>query len=166
MKNTLIILLFISIAVETHAQNNPITTLILVRHAEKGSDGSDDPDLKPEGNERANKLALLLTNTKVDAVFSTRFKRTKNTVTPTATEKKLEVQIYDAVKPEFIDGLISRYAGQTILVGGHSNTVPQFVNLLTGTDEYKTFPDTEYGNVFIVSVVERGKSAKVTILHY
>lgn len=165
MKKAFILILFLSFVVQAKSQTT-ITTFIIVRHAEKGSDGSDDPDLKPEGLERAKKLASLLTNTKVDAVFSTRYKRTKNTVVPTASEKKLEVQIYDAVKADFIDGLLSRYAGQTILVGGHSNTVPQLVNLLMGTDEYKTFPDSEYGNLFIVSVVEREKSAKVTILHY
>lgn len=167
MKKTFLLLLalFNLVIADVNAQAT-VTTFILVRHAEKGNDGTDDPDLKPEGTERAKRLSSLLKNTSIDAVYSTRYKRTKNTVTPLALEKKLEIQIYETVTPDLIDGLINKHNGKTILIGGHSNTVPQLANLLTGKEEYKTFPDTEYGNIFIVSVVESGKVAKVTVLNY
>lgn len=166
MKKTLL-LLFLAIGSlgEASAQIS-ITTFILVRHAEKASDGTDDPDLKPEGLERAGKFAALFKNTPVDAVYSTRYKRTKNTVAPLAQQKGLEVQVYDAAKPEMIDGIISKYAGGTVVIGGHSNTIPQIANLLTGKDEYKTFPDADYGNILIISLLERGKTAEVTWLSY
>lgn len=151
---------------EATAQSGAITTFILVRHAEKGSDGTDDPDLKPEGMERAKRFAALLKNTDIQGVYSTKYKRTKNTVTPLAQEKGLEVQIYDAAKADVIDGLLSKHAGGTVVIGGHSNTIPQIANLLTGKEDYKTFPDSDYGNILVVSVVERGKVAKVTLLNY
>lgn len=167
MKRTLLLLILAVISFEEgSAQTNVITTFILVRHAEKASDGTDDPDLKPEGLERAAKFAALFKNTSVDAVYSTRYKRTRNTVAPLAQQKGLEVQIYDAAKPETIDAIISKYAGGTVVIGGHSNTIPQIANLLTGKDEYKTFPDADYGNILIVTVLERGKTSEVTWLNY
>lgn len=159
-------MLIVAAFCEVSAQENSITTFILVRHAEKGNDGTDDPDLRPEGHERARKLAALLKNTAVSAVYSTRYKRTTNTVTPLAQQKGLEVQVYDAAKPEVIEAMISRHAGGIVVIGGHSNTIPQIANLLTGKDDYKTFPDTDYGNIIIIPVLERGKAARVTWLNY
>ena len=167
MKKTFLSLgIFLLLTFEVSAQSGAITTFILVRHAEKGSDGTDDPDLKPEGMERAKRFAALMKNTSIQGVYSTKYKRTKNTVTHLAQEKGLEVQVYDAAKADVIDGLLSKHAGGTVVIAGHSNTIPQIANLLTGKEEYKTFPDTDYGNILIVSVLERGKVAKVTWLNY
>ena len=166
MKRTLLLLILAVLTFQGSAQTSAITTFILVRHAEKASDGTDDPDLKPEGLERAGKFAALLKNTSVDAVYSTRYKRTRNTVAPLAQQKGLDVQIYDAAKPEVIDAIIAKHAGGTVVIGGHSNTIPQIANLLTGKDEYKTFPDADYGNILIVSVIERGKTAELVWLSY
>jgi 2,3-bisphosphoglycerate-dependent phosphoglycerate mutase len=167
MKKLLFVLVWILCAgIRLHAQDNPvITTFILVRHAEKGTDG-DDPDLKPEGHDRAKRLASMLRNTFLHAVYSTRYNRTKNTVSPVAREKGFEVQIYESLKASELDALIEKHSGQTILIGGHSNTIPQIANLLTGKEEFKNFPDTEYGNLLIISVIERGKNTKVTWLSY
>lgn len=167
MKKTLLLfVLMVLVLGETSAQTGTMTTFILVRHAEKANDGTDDPDLKPEGLERAGKFAALFKNTAVDAVYSTRYKRTRNTVAPLAQEKGLTVQVYETVKPEVIDAMISSHAGGTVVIGGHSNTIPQIANLLTGKDAYKTFPDTDYGNILIISVLERGKAAEVTWINY
>lgn len=165
-KSLLCFALVVAVLTEVVAQEKAITTFILVRHAEKGNDGTDDPDLKPEGHERAGRLAALLKHTAVSAVYATRYKRTKHTVAPLAQEKGLEVQVYDAAKPEVIEAMISRHAGGIVVIGGHSNTIPQIANLLTGKDDYKTFPDTDYGNILIIPVLERGKTARVTWLNY
>jgi 2,3-bisphosphoglycerate-dependent phosphoglycerate mutase len=148
------------------SQNKDVTTFILVRHAEKGSDGTEDPDLKPEGAERAKRLAAMLKETKIDAIYATKFKRTKNTVTPTAESKSLVVKEYEAHKPEVIEAMIKEHRGGTILLSGHSNTIPWTINLLIGKEEYKDFQDTDYDNFVIVDVVEKGKNAKVTWLNY
>jgi 2,3-bisphosphoglycerate-dependent phosphoglycerate mutase len=166
MNRTLLIFVFLLLAEAIQAQTNQITTFILVRHAEKADDGTTDPDLKPEGIERARRLGSLLKNTSIDAIYSTKYKRTKNTVSVLAGEKGLDVQVYESVKPEFIDELLARYSGKTILVGGHSNTTPQIANLLLGKEEFKTFPDSEYGNILIISVVEKANVVKIVRLNY
>jgi hypothetical protein len=53
-----------------------------------------------------------------------------------------------------------------LIICGHSNTVPALANYLIGKDSYKAFEDSDYGNIIIVSVVERGKNANVVWLNY
>ena len=155
------------IAVETSAQPEPsITTFILIRHAEKMSDASNDPDLTPEGIARAHKIAAILGKTNVAAIYSTRYKRTTNTIAPLAKNKGLEVQIYEPMKPAAIENMLQRHRGGTIVISGHSNTIPWTANQLIGKDEFKTFEDNDYGNLLVISVVEKGKIASVTWLNF
>src|SRR5687767_5629493 len=119
-KTSVLVSLILFSAITLLAQTNPvITTFILVRHAEKAT-GGDDPDLKPEGHERAKLLASVLKNTSLSAVYSTRYNRTKNTVSPVAKEKGLEVQVYENLKASELDALVTKHSGETILIGGHS----------------------------------------------
>lgn len=158
-------LLILLACTEVQAQETLLTTFILIRHAEKLEDGTKDPGLKPEGIQRAEKIVSLFAKTKIDAVYSTNFLRTKNTISPLAKSKGLEVQVYDAFELKTLDKILQQYAGGTIAISGHSNNIPAIANYLLARDEFKTFPDNEYGNVLIVSVMAIGK-AKVVWLNY
>ena len=147
-------------------RSETVTTFILLRHAEKATDGTDDPDLKPEGVERAERIAAMFKNTHVDAIYSTRYKRTTNTIALLARTKNLSVQHYEAHKPDAIEDILKKHAGRTVVVCGHSNNIPWTANLLLGKEEYKNYDDAEYGIILIVSVIEKGKLAKVTRLDY
>ena len=160
MKQLTLIFLFVT----SLACPQPVTTFILVRHAEKGNDATKDPDLNEAGRMRAQALAKLMQATKVDAIYSTPYKRTRNTVTPLATAKGFDVLEY--TKIEEMDAILKRYSGGTIIVCGHSNTVPAIANYLIGKDSYLAFEDSEYGNIIIVSLVEKGKNANVVWLNY
>lgn len=163
MKKYTLIFLLISLAgiQLAAAQSTTLTTFVLVRHAEKSTEPGDDPELKPEGTERAKRFASLFANADIDAVYSTRFKRTKNTVTPIAQAKGKEVQVYESMKPDFVDQLIAKHAGKTVVIAGHSNTVPQIANMLVGKEQFQNFPDSEYGNILIVTVLKRGDGTVV-----
>lgn len=165
MKRTLVLITFFCAASMCFAQNS-VTTLILVRHAEKMVDGSKDPELSEAGKKRAETLALQLAQSKLDAIYSTKFKRTEMTATPLAKALSITIQNYDGAKMDEIDAMLQKHAGGTILVVGHSNTTPAIVNYLTGKSEYKNFDDSDYGNLVIVTVIEKGKSTKVTWLRY
>lgn len=141
------------------------TTFILVRHAEKVQDGSKDPELSAEGQARALRLATLLQHTVIHAIYSTPFKRTQNTVAPLATSKGVNVNPYEGAKPEEIDRMLKQHPGGTVLLVGHSNTIPAVANYLTGQNSIKNFEDAEYGHVLIVTLVEKGK-ANLTWLTY
>jgi broad specificity phosphatase PhoE len=143
-----------------------ITTFILLRHAEKVIDGTDDPDLTAEGVERAERVAFMLKATDVDAIYSTNYKRTRNTVAPLAESKNIQVLPYEAHNPDIIDMMVNSHRGKTIVICGHSNNIPWTANLLTGTESLKDFREDDYDNMLIVSVPEKGKMAKVMWLSY
>jgi len=148
------------------AQSPVVTTVILVRHAEKGTDDPKDPELSEAGKQRAQHLAQVLKKIKVDAIYSTPYKRTRNTVAPLAEAKGISVLDYNPSKKEELDMMLQKYAGGTIVVVGHSNTVAGSANYLTGKIEFQNFDDSDYDNLLIVTLIERGKSAKAVWLTY
>jgi len=162
MKYIFLFLVLLSFSI---AEAQP-TTFILVRHAEKGNDVTKDPDLTDAGSQRAQVLANMLKKTQVDAIYSTAYKRTRNTVTPLATAKGLIVLPYEAFKTDEIDQILKKHTGGTVVIAGHSNNIPWIGNYLTGKETYKDFADGDYDNVLIVTVVEKGRNAKVVWLSY
>lgn len=165
MKHLSALILFVLLITTARAQQ-PITTVILVRHAEKASDGTKDPDLSPEGMKRAEALVALLRETPVTAIYTTNYKRTRNTVMPLATAKNHTPEVYDPSNPAELDRILVAHPGETIVIVGHSNTIPAMANALTGTRQFSDWKDSDYDNVLIVSVVEKGKTASVTWLTY
>jgi phosphohistidine phosphatase SixA len=159
-------IMILILAVSCSFGQEKITTFILVRHAEKVSDGTKDPDLSPAGARRATALAQLLSKTSIDAIYSTDFVRTRNTIAPVAAEKKLDVKLYEAFKVEEVEKMLKTHAGTTILICGHSNNIPWIANLLIGKEQFRQYQENEYENLLIVSVVEKGKIAKVTRLSF
>jgi len=149
------------------AQDNMITTFILVRHAEKDlTQSTNDPDLSAEGKGRAIKLAEMLKKTDIQAIYSTPYKRTQQTVQSLASAKGLQIMPYQANKMDEIDNMIRQHAGGTVLLSGHSNTVPMILNYLIGEEKYKILEDGDYGNIILVSVTMQGKNAKVVWMRY
>jgi 2,3-bisphosphoglycerate-dependent phosphoglycerate mutase len=154
------ILLFITLA-SCQAQKEP-TTLIIVRHAEKLTTG-DDPGLTPIGQDRADRLAQMLERQTITAVYSTPYQRTQLTGVPTASGNSLEVMEYDPSDAEgFLKEVLGKHSGETILITGHSNTVPAMVNLLTGSS-MENFTDDDYGNLFVITGSELGGCSSLNL---
>ncbi len=101
-------------------------SFVVVRHAEKVDDGSRDPALSARGRIRAQALAQQLGDAPLVAVYSTAFRRTQQTAQPAASMHRIPVTTYDASTPavELAASLRARYSSGTVLVVGHSNTVP------------------------------------------
>ena len=150
---------------QTFAQESDLSTFILIRHAEKGKDDPRDPSLSEEGQERAKKLAALLSNTSVDVVLSTPYKRTRQTVQLLAEQKSLEVTDYDPRDREIVNKLVEQYQGKTAVISGHSNTTPFYVNQLLGESAFEQLQEDEYDKIFLVSFTALGEG-KVTVLTY
>jgi broad specificity phosphatase PhoE len=163
----LFIILFVVFSTAVVAQEKAITTFILVRHAEKDlTQSTNDPDLSAEGKSRATRLGEIFKKADIAALYSTPYKRTQQTLEPLAKLLSLSVVSYQAMVKEDIDLMIQKHAGKTVLLSGHSNTIPHVINYLIGEEKYKPFTDDDYGNIVIVSFVERGKNAKVMWLRY
>ena len=69
------------------------------------------------------------------------------------------------MQKELLESLIKREKGQKIFIVGHSNTAPQLVNILRGSDIEKDLADSDYSTMYIVSVKQIGE-AKVQIIQF
>lgn len=163
MKKLFVILLLL---VSTLSWAQETTTFILVRHAEKASDGTSDPALTKAGAARANNILSLFQKTEITAIYSSNYKRTKMTVAPLAEAKKIAITIYDPKDlKEFSLILLNDNSGGTVVISGHSNTTPTLANLLLGEEKFKQFDDDDYGNLLII-VVDRDNNAKLLHLRF
>ncbi|MDH5380648.1 MAG: histidine phosphatase family protein [Cyclobacteriaceae bacterium] len=147
----------------SHSLFSQTGTIIIVRHAEKLQDGKD-PDLSEIGKERALKLSEILSETKIDALFSTKFKRTTQTLAVIAKKKHLETNYYSPSDSVFILDYLKKNIGATIVISGHSNTVPGIVNYLCNS-KLPDLKESEYDNLFIIHLSE-GKPATYLKLKY
>lgn len=129
------------------------TVYYLFRHAEKTAD-SPDPGLTEAGQARAGDLAAMLKDAGVTRIFSSDYKRTRDTVAPLAEATGVEVEIYDPRDlPGFAEQL--KEMGGVIIISGHSNTTPELTALLSG---YETEPmdESEYDRLYMVTFYEGG----------
>jgi 2,3-bisphosphoglycerate-dependent phosphoglycerate mutase len=146
--------------------SRPVTTIILVRHAEKKIEpNNQDPDLSPEGFERAQEIARVFGETGINAIYATQYKRTQETVKPLSDRTGVAVKLLQSNQTdELVNQLQTTNRGQTVFIAGHNNTVPAIVSTLSG-DTYPTIPESEFDNLYIVTIYRFGK-AKVVKLRY
>jgi 2,3-bisphosphoglycerate-dependent phosphoglycerate mutase len=86
-------------------------------------------------------------------------------VKPLADRTGLSPTILNANQTdELARQILTDHRGQTIFVAGHNNTVPALVSILSG-ENIPVIPESEYDNLFIVTVYRFGK-AKVVKLKY
>lgn len=165
MLKTLVATLLLSLtsiwACQSPASVHPLTTLYLVRHAEKIEDGSKDPNLTAQGQNRAKSLQQLFAKTDLNALYATPFKRTQSTLLPLADTLGLDIQTYAADQPiaEFINDLLERHKGQHLFIAGHSNTIPAMLNVLLEKEVYQTFDHQQYEDVFMVTLSTIGNAS-------
>lgn len=167
-KSVLTLFLFFAVAasatgLQDSTEQNLLTTVILVRHAEKVLIGPLDAELTADGKARAADLAYLLRHVELKAIYSTPFKRTRFTARPTASAKDIEIKLYDPRSSKFLGQVLKDHAGESVLIVGHSNTIPAMANELTGQKLYSDLEDSIYDNLFIVSVTEMGKAVVTRI---
>lgn len=147
----------------TASTPDTLTTLIFVRHAEKASDGTRDPDLNEAGQARANNLANMLSSSGVTAIYSTPYKRTRQTAAPLAEKTGIDIQEYAPRDPAALKVILKNNKGGTILIVGHSNTTPMLVNTALGQKKYEQFDEKEYSNLILVMIDKDGaKDIKIT----
>ncbi len=151
-----------------HAQSKT-TTIIIVRHAEKeavaaGSSMQSDPPLSAEGRARAENLLTALKDFTPGVLYSSNYDRTRSTLAPLSKKFGVEVQFYDPRNQQALVDILKTLEGQTIVVAGHSNTVPKLANMLLGENKYEDLADTVYNKIFIVRIT--GGAATVEVKEY
>jgi broad specificity phosphatase PhoE len=144
----------------------PVTTVILVRHAEKIIDpNNNDVDLSDAGQQRAQEIARMFGDAGINAIYATQYKRTQETVKPLSDKIGVPVTVMNSKgTADLLAQIRAQHSGQTIFIAGHNNTVPEIIAALGGP-QYPIIPESEYDNLFIVTVYRTGK-AKVVKLKY
>ena len=114
---------------------------------------------------RAQEIERVFCDSGVSAIYATQFKRTQQTVKPLADRIAVPVSLLDAKQTnELVERIQTSLRGQTIFVAGHNNSVPAIISILSG-ETYPPIPDSEYDNLFVVTIYRFGK-AKVVRLKY
>lgn len=138
-----------------------VTTIFVVRHAERASATDRDSPLDAAGRERARALAGALGDAGVDAIYTSQFVRTRDTAAPLAERLGVEITVHpvadaEASSREIASRVLAEHPGGTVLIVGHSNTVPLIVEALGG-DDVGPLDDADYDNLFIVVVRAPGE---------
>ena len=121
--------------------------IYVIRHLQKAAEGSDPP-LTDEGAEQAQRLAALLEDRGIKAVFATDTLRAEQTGAPLAARLGVAVTNYDPRDPAALVEAV-RAVQAPVLVVGHSNTVPALVEAFGGARP-PAMSEAEYGTIFVV----------------
>ena len=136
--------------------------IFVVRHAERAaatpapanpvppghSMMPDDPPLSPAGQARAARLATMLASAGIQRIYTTEFKRTRQTAAPLADKLKIKAVMAAANDPAPLVKQLQQGAGN-VLVVGHANTIPDLLKKL-GVKESVTIADDQYDDLFLV----------------
>jgi broad specificity phosphatase PhoE len=151
-----------------------VTTVYLVRHAEKAASPAADPPLLEAGTQRARELARTLGSAGIKTIFTSQFLRTKQTAEPLATKLGISATTIPVnmssmnpreLSPQYLKDMAERvYSSPAggVLIVGHSNTIPEIIKTLGG-DIAPAIDDAVFDDLFVVTVYAKGK-AKVAHL--
>ena len=111
-------------------------TMIVLRHAEKGTGAN--PDLTEQGHQRAKDLAQLLKWALIQRMYCTEYIRTRQTLEPLSEISGSGIETISAEDAPRWRRVVSEVeAGETIVICGHQNTVPLFVEEAQHLDKYR-----------------------------
>ena len=163
MKKILLLAVF---SLFSACNSEEMTTYYLIRHAEKDrtNKANRDPNLNKKGQERVKIWTNYFENIDLDAVYSTEYKRTMQTAKTIAGNKGLEIQNYDPLK--MYDAVFQKETKEKkVLIVGHSNTTPSFVNKILGEKKYKNMNDRDNSTLYIVTIKGDEKTSIIEIVN-
>lgn len=145
--------------------------VLVVRHAEKASESNDQSvALSEAGRARAQRLAGMLKDAGVTAIYSTDYVRTRATAEPLAEILHRQIRNYDAKdaqgRPSVAPLLeaLRKEPQAVALVVGHGDTVPEFLSALGASPKIE-LGGKDYDNLLLV--VPRPSGGPIFLrLHY
>ena len=143
-------------------RDTTVATILLVRHAEKDTVLlGPDPPLTAAGILRAQALLHAVGGAGISTVYVTPWLRNRQTAMPVATALGESLTVVDDVA-ETVRRLRTRHWGETVLVVGHSNTIPDIIAKLTG----RPFPTPErvaHDGLWVVSLARDGRASLLAL---
>jgi hypothetical protein len=150
-------------------------TILLIRHAEKLTDGR--LDLSTVGFERAREMPLMFAGAdqpgtshnlpRPEFLFATHVSKHSNrpveTITPLSEALKLPISSevddkdFGALAKDLLSG---KYAGKVVLVAWHHGSLPEFARALGAVPPYDPWPETQFDRVWRIDY----KDGKATLV--
>jgi broad specificity phosphatase PhoE len=142
------------------------TIVILVRHAEKNEHPpGGDAGLTTRGIVRAQTLVRVLQDAGVSAVFASQYGRARLTAAPLASALGDSVHVYDANDLAALARKIQdEYAGRTVVVVGHGDSIPLTITALGGPPLAKG-EGVDYDRLFVLTIAP-GVEPRLVRLRY
>jgi len=143
-----------------------VTRVFLARHAERMSiPGDKDPPLTAAGARRAALLGRMLRSADVAVVFSTQFKRARESAdsVSVATGAPVEVMHSDS-SAALARAIRGRFHGRTVVVVGHSDSLPNVAAEL-GWEGVEATQPWSYDDLCLIEV-RAGERPQCVHLHY
>src|SRR5688572_16102592 len=167
MRRLLLLLLTFTVSLVPVAAADRPQVVVLVRHAEKSDAPPGDVTLNEAGRARAEELAIALAEARLDTIVITQFRRTRDTVAAFSHTLNITPVVVQAGNdtPSHAKAVAAAVrGGSSVLVVGHSNTVPAIIAALGGPvmDE---LCDTEYSNLFTLLLIP-GAPTRLVHGHY
>jgi len=158
--SSLFLMLCLAFPAATRAEPGA-ATIFLVRHAEKVN-ASEDPKLSRAGKRRARALADLLEDAGIERIYSSDYRRCRDTANPLAARLEIPVELYD---PHELASLAKKLkqTGENSLVVGHSNTTPELAAQLGGDPGPEIDEKSEYDRLYIVTLGANGEASSVLL---
>ncbi len=125
--------------------------VFFVRHAERAAISGrvpSDTGLSEAGQARAQSLAQALKDAHIAAIYTSEYKRTRETAAPLAQLSEVRPEIVPADDLRSLLAKIRASPGN-VLVVGHSNSLPQIINAL-GVKSRVSVTESDYDNLFLV----------------
>ena len=121
--------------------------IYVMRHLQKAE--GQDPALSETGQRCAVRLSELMADRGIGAIYASTTRRARETAAPLAARLGLAASDYD---PRDTPALVARVRAETasVLIVGHSNTVPDIVAGLGGARP-ANLSDESYGDVWRVA---------------
>lgn len=140
------LLVLVAAACATAPDEPAAPSTYVMRHLQKAE--GQDPALSAEGARNAGRLASWFAADRPTAIYVSTTRRARETATPLAERLGLTVRDYD---PRDTPGLVARVRAEmgTVLIVGHSNTVPEIVARLGGARP-ADLGESDYGDIFRV----------------
>jgi phosphohistidine phosphatase SixA len=163
MKSVLSVLIVAGMVLVTPSIAEAQQTVIFVRHAERADGGAGaqpsqpgmtaapaDPLLSAAGEARAARLATMLADAGITAIYTTEFRRTQDTAKPLAAKLGLKPQVTVANDPV---ALVTRVKAEqpkgVVLIVSHSNRVPDAIKAFGGREV--KIADDDYSGIYILT---------------
>lgn len=136
----------------------PSASIYLIRHADYDG-GTDDP-LNAKGLYRAQQLGMIMDHANLAAVFHTVLRRSIDTAAKLSCSNKIQYSSSQLL----VDQIKSNYGGKNVLIVGHSNTIPEILNLLVHASSNVVIGPYDFHRIFIIP--NDGSSNSFSEVHY